>query len=71
MLPPAYLCVGNEDLFRDEDVDYARRLNTAGVPCELAVFPGLYHGGDSFVPGAAVSRRLQRSFLAALADALR
>lgn len=70
-LPPAYVCVGSEDLFRDEDVEYARRLIAAGVPCELAVFPGLYHGGDMFVPGAAVSRRLQRSFLAALADALR
>jgi len=70
-LPPAYLCVGTEDLFRDEDVAYAQRLSAAGVPCELAVFPGLYHGGDAFVPDAAVSRRLQRSFLAALADALR
>jgi acetyl esterase/lipase len=70
-LPPAYICVGSEDLFRDEDVEYARRLIAAGVPCELTVFPGLYHGGDMFVPGAAVSRRLQRSFLAALADALR
>ncbi|MGE0625583.1 MAG: alpha/beta hydrolase [Pseudomonadales bacterium] len=70
-LPRAYICVGNEDLFRDEDVDYARRLNAAGVPCELAVFPGLYHGGDAFVPTAAVSRRLQQSFLAALSDALR
>jgi acetyl esterase/lipase len=70
-LPPAYICVGSEDLFRDEDVEYARRLIAAGVPCELAVFPGLYHGGDMLVPGAAVSQRLQRSFLAALSDALR
>lgn len=70
-LPPAYVCVGSEDLFRDEDVAYARRLIDAGVPCELAVFPGLYHGGDAFVPTAAVSRRLQQSFLAALRDALR
>jgi acetyl esterase/lipase len=70
-LPPAYVCVGSEDLFRDEDVEYARRLMAADVPCELAVFPGMYHGGDSFVPEAAISRRLQRSFLAALGDALR
>ncbi|MEM8767127.1 MAG: alpha/beta hydrolase [Pseudomonadota bacterium] len=70
-LPPAYVCVGAEDLFRDEDVAYAQRLNAANVPCELAVFPGLYHGADMFVPDAAISRRLQRSFLAALGDALR
>ncbi len=69
-LPPAYICVGSEDLFRDEDIDYARRLIAAGVPSELAVFPGLYHGGDIFVPQARISRRLQQSFLAALADAL-
>ena len=70
-LPPAYVCVGSEDLFRDEDVAYAQRLMKADVPCELAVFPGLYHGGDMFVPNAAISRRLMRSVLAALADALR
>jgi len=70
-LPPAYVCVGSEDLFRDEDVEYARRLLAASVPCEVAVFPGLYHAGDTFVPRAAVSQRLQRSFLSALGDALR
>lgn len=69
-LPPAYICVGAEDLFRDEDIDYARRLVQADVPCEFALFPGLYHGGDSFVPGARVSRRLGESFLRALGDAL-
>ncbi len=69
-LPPTYICVGSEDLFRDEDIEYAQRLISADVPCELNVFPGLYHGGDMFIPGAAVSKRLQRSFLAALNDAL-
>ncbi|MEQ8716796.1 MAG: alpha/beta hydrolase [Acidimicrobiales bacterium] len=68
-LPPAYICVGTADLFRDEDIDYARRLLDAGVPTELAVFPGIYHGSDLFVPDAAVSRRLRHSFLRALADA--
>ena len=68
-LPPTYLCVGSEDLFRDEDIVYARRLFADNVPCELAVFPGLYHGGDMFVPDAGVSQRLQKSFLAALANA--
>ncbi len=69
-LPAAYICVGAADLFRDECIDYARRLIASGVPCELTVFPGLYHAGDSFVPEAAVSQRLQQSFLAAIADAL-
>ncbi len=67
----AYLCVGTEDLFYDEDRQYAARLSEAGVSCELAVFPGLYHGADSFVPQARVSQRLQASFMAALNDTFR
>lgn len=69
-LTPAHICVGTEDLFYDEDVDYARRLNAAGVPCELAVFPGLYHAGDVYHPQARVSQRLMASVKLALAQAL-
>jgi len=69
-LPPTYMCVGSEDLFRDENIDYAQRLLAAGVPCEFSIFPGLYHGADSFVPKARVSRRLNQAFLRALDHAL-
>tara|TARA_B110000977_G_scaffold1180_1_gene1721 strand:+ start:15134 stop:16069 length:936 start_codon:yes stop_codon:yes gene_type:complete len=69
-LPPAYICVGSEDLFRDENIDYAQRLMAADVPCEFSIFPGLYHGADSFIPTARVSRRLNRAFLHALDHAL-
>ena len=70
-LPPAYLNVGVEDLFRDEGMAYARRLMAANVPTELALFPGMYHAGEVFTPTAAISDRLNRSFLHALSDALR
>jgi triacylglycerol lipase len=43
-LPPAFVAVGAVDGFRDEDVDYALRLNQAGVPTELHVYPGACHG---------------------------
>ena len=43
-LPPAYVSVGTVDGFHDEDVDYAVRLNHAGVPTELHVYPGAPHG---------------------------
>jgi acetyl esterase/lipase len=43
-LPPAFVSVGAIGGFRDEDVDYAVRLNQAGVPCELHVYPGVPHG---------------------------
>lgn len=68
-LPPTYICVGSEDLFRDEDISYAQRLMAADVPTELSVFPGVYHAAESFVPGAKVSQRLTQSFLKALIDA--
>jgi acetyl esterase/lipase len=43
-LPPAFVSVGSVDGFLDEDVDYALRLNRAGVPAELHVYPGACHG---------------------------
>jgi acetyl esterase/lipase len=45
-LPPAFIGVGTLDLFCDEDIDYAQRLNNAGVPAELIVVPGAFHGFD-------------------------
>jgi acetyl esterase/lipase len=43
-LPPAFVSVGAVDGFLDEDVEYALRLNHAGVPTELHVYPGACHG---------------------------
>ncbi len=43
-LPPAYLSIGALDLFLEENLEYARRLARAGVPVELHVIPGAYHG---------------------------
>jgi acetyl esterase/lipase len=51
-LPPTCLVVGSIDGFRDEDIDYAQRLNQAGVNCELHVIAGLPHA-YLLVPGAA------------------
>ncbi len=65
-LPPAFISVGALDLFVDEDVDYARRLIAAGVPTELLVVPGAYHGFNGLVPKAAVSVRFNAQALNAL-----
>jgi acetyl esterase/lipase len=43
-LPPAFVSVGSVDGFLDEDIAYALRLNHAGVPAELHVYPGACHG---------------------------
>jgi len=56
-LAPAYIQVGEIDVFRDEDVAYATTLWQAGVSVELSVIPGAVHGFDAFAPDAAVTRR--------------
>jgi acetyl esterase/lipase len=58
-LPPAYVCVGAVDGFRDEDITYAMRLNQAGVPAELHVFPGAPHGVMMFTETAVAKRYTQ------------
>lgn len=58
-LPPAYIPVGALDLFVDENIEYAQRLIQAGVPTELHVYPGAFHGFDLFAPSAMVSKQFK------------
>jgi acetyl esterase/lipase len=58
-LPPAYISVGALDGFLDEDVTFAARLNGAGVPTELHVYPGAPHGFQLFA-GSALADRANR-----------
>jgi acetyl esterase/lipase len=69
-LPPAFIVTGAIDLFVDEDIEYARRLIAAGVPTELHVVPGAYHGYDLLVPNAKVSARFADYWTTALRRAL-
>lgn len=55
-MAPAWLGIGTADLFHDEDLTYAERLRAAGVPCELEVVEGAFHGFDRFAPWAKVSK---------------
>jgi acetyl esterase/lipase len=45
-LAPAFIGVGALDLLLEENLEYARRLSRAGVPVELHVYPGAFHGSD-------------------------
>jgi acetyl esterase/lipase len=56
-LPPAYIAVGSQEVFLDEDVDYALRLTQAGIPVELHVYPCAFHGFEGLAPTALVSQR--------------
>jgi acetyl esterase/lipase len=69
-LPPTYINVGDLDLFVDEDVEYARRLRLAGVPVELHVYPGAFHGSNNSVSRSDLSRRWKADERAALHRAL-
>ncbi len=69
-LPPAIVTVGDLDMFLDEDIDYAQRLLGAGVPTELHVYPGSFHGSDTMVAHADASQRWRRDEMAALGRAL-
>jgi acetyl esterase/lipase len=69
-LPPAWIGVGTNDLFHDEDVTYARRLQQAGVASTLHVVPGAYHNFDAIEAKAAISRAFVKAQTAALDEAL-
>ena len=69
-LPPTYIATGALDLFLEEDLDYARRLSRAGVPVELHVYPGAYHGFQ-WDRSADVTRQAETDSRSALAKALR
>jgi acetyl esterase/lipase len=68
-LAPAWIGVGSLDLFHDEDLAYAERLRAAGVPCDVEVVTGAFHGFDGVVPKADVSRKFFRSQCDALRQA--
>ena len=63
-LPPAYIEVGQIDVFRDEDIAYAAKLSRAGVPVEFHMHPGAPHEFDSIAFDSDVARR-------AIADRIR
>ena len=54
-LPPAWIGVGDLDLFLEEDTTYAERLRDADVDVELALFGGGPHGFLSLDPKAPIS----------------
>ena len=57
-LPSTLITCSELDPLRDEAVDYARRLMSAGVATELHVFPGTCHGFDAFVPDWEMCQQL-------------
>ena len=70
-LPPTFIDVGELDLFRDEDIEFAKRLLQAGVTTELHVYPGAYHASESFAPEAELSKQIWTKRIEALKRAFK
>jgi len=67
-LPAAYIEVGQLDIFRDEDLEYARRLSAAGVQVEFHLHPGVPHEFDSIASASDVARRANADRVRVLKD---
>jgi acetyl esterase/lipase len=65
-LPATWMGVGTLDLFHDEDLRYAQRLHDAGVPCDIEVVEGAFHGFDGLAPKTGVTRSFFESQCATL-----
>jgi acetyl esterase/lipase len=65
-LPATFIGVGSIDLFAPEDLEFAQRLLLAGVPTELSLVPGGFHGFDILVLDAAISRQFNSAWNEAL-----
>jgi len=65
-LPPAWIGVGDLDIFHDEDIAYAKRLSECGVECKSDVIPGAFHGFDVFDPQTPIVQEFRKSQIAAL-----
>lgn len=69
-LPPSYVGVCSTDPLRDEGIGYAQRLAHHGVPTELRMYPGLFHGAAGLFPDVAACRRARAALLDATARLL-
>ena len=68
-LPPTFIATGSIDLFADENIRFAQRLMQSGVPTELHIYPGAYHG-FTLIAASGVAQRFERDSLNALRLAL-
>ncbi|KXS13895.1 alpha/beta hydrolase protein [Gonapodya prolifera JEL478] len=59
-LAETWIGVGTQDLFHAEDIEYSRRLRSAGVRCEVVEVPGAPHGFDMLCSDAPVSIEFAR-----------
>jgi acetyl esterase/lipase len=69
-LPRSYVVAAGADPLRDEAVDYALRLQAAGVSTDLQLVADVPHGFSALLPTAKASRRVRAAMVNAFAQML-
>jgi acetyl esterase/lipase len=69
-LPPAVIAVASADVLRDDGLDYARRLEAAGVAARLVECTGTIHGFLRWTGEVRAAMRWIDAFVAATHDRL-
>ena len=64
-LPPTWMFTASLDLFRDENIDYAKKLMSAGVSCDLVIYAGACHAFQQ-IETSELAKRFQEDFTLAL-----
>jgi len=62
-LPPAWIGVGQADLFYEECVQYSERLQACSVTCEFVSVPGAPHAFDAVAADTQLSRQFRENYL--------
>ncbi len=65
-LPPTYMDVGELDIFKQEDMTYARRLMDERISTEFHLYPGLPHAFEVLAPDGSFSHRANQNRIRAL-----
>lgn len=66
---PVWIGVGTRDLFFEENLTFANRIQAAGVDCEVDQVPGAFHGFDLVASRASVTREFIGRQISALTKA--
>lgn len=61
-LPPAYTFVGDQEAFYCETLTYIKKLQEAGVPAHVDVYPTGFHAFDMLLPFRRISKQAIAAF---------
>jgi acetyl esterase len=70
-LPPAHIVTGEFDPLCDEDEDFARQLNAAGVPVTVRRYDRMFHGFFNLADHLPIAEQATNDVCAVLRHALR